>query len=53
MIYFDQQTQARLLSRMAELLRPDAYLFIGHSESINKLTDRFRLVGKTIYQKVK
>ena len=53
MIYFDQQTQARLLGRMAELLRPNAYLFIGHSESINKLTDRFRLVGKTIYQKVK
>jgi len=53
MIYFDQETQKRLLARMAELLRPEAYLFIGHSESIAKLTDRFRLVGKTIYQRVK
>lgn len=50
MIYFDQQTQARLLDKMAELLHPEAYLFIGHSESISKLSNRFRLVGKTIYQ---
>jgi len=52
MIYFDHPTQARLLDRMADLLKPNGYLFVGHSESPFRLTDRFKLVGKTIYRKV-
>lgn len=52
MIYFDQETQKKLLDRFAEILKPDGYLLVGHSESPFRLTDRFKLVGKTIYQKV-
>ncbi len=52
-IYFNKETQRELFDRYADLLRNDAYLFIGHSESLNKVTDRFNLLGKTIYQKVK
>ena len=51
MIYFDQQTRERLVSRFAELLIPDGYLCLGHSESIHGTGGPFRLVGKTIYRK--
>jgi len=52
-IYFNKETQKVLFDRYADLLRDDAHLYIGHSESLNKVTDRFNLLGKTIYQKVK
>ncbi len=51
MIYFDQETQARLLQRMAALLKPNGYLFVGHSEALARHASSFQLVGKTIYRK--
>ncbi len=50
-IYFDKPTQAVLFDRYAEKLRGDGYLFIGHSESLHKVTERFKSLGKTIYQR--
>jgi len=50
-IYFDKQTKTRLVDRYADALRPGGYLFIGHSESLFKLSSRFELVGNTIYRK--
>lgn len=52
-IYFDKPTQTRLFNRYADILANDGHLFIGHSESLNKVTDRFKLLGQTIYQKLK
>ncbi|WP_415888573.1 CheR family methyltransferase [Neptuniibacter sp. SY11_33] len=52
MIYFDQNTQARLLDRMHSLLKPNGYLFVGHSEALARHASNFELVGKTIYRKV-
>jgi chemotaxis protein methyltransferase CheR len=52
-IYFDKPTQARLFNRYADLLRSDGWLFVGHSENLLNLTDRFRLVGNTVYQRVR
>jgi chemotaxis protein methyltransferase CheR len=49
MIYFDQATRERILSRFARLLAPGGYLCIGHSESIHGTTMPYRLVGRTIY----
>ncbi|MCH8078978.1 MAG: protein-glutamate O-methyltransferase CheR [Proteobacteria bacterium] len=51
-IYFDKPTRIRLLNRFANLLSDDGHLFVGHSESLFGLTDRFRSVGRTIHQKV-
>lgn len=51
-IYFDKPTQKKLFDRYAEQLNDGGYLIIGHSESLNKLTDRFDSMGKTIYRKV-
>ncbi len=51
-IYFDLDTQKRLFDRYANILADDGYLLIGHSEALYKVTDRFELIGKTIYRKV-
>jgi chemotaxis protein methyltransferase CheR len=34
MIYFDRKTQKQVLERQCQLLRPDGYLFIAHTESV-------------------
>jgi chemotaxis protein methyltransferase CheR len=52
-IYFDKPTQAKLFNRIADLLKPDGWLYIGHSENLFKVSDRFELVGRTIYRKVR
>jgi chemotaxis protein methyltransferase CheR len=52
-IYFDKETQRKLFDRFADILAPDGYLFIGNSENLSKVTDRFELIGRTIYRRVK
>jgi len=52
-IYFDKPTQSRLFNRIAEQLKPNGWLYIGHSENLFKVCDRFELVGRTIYRKVR
>lgn len=52
-IYFDRETQRKLFNRYADILAPGGYLFIGHSENLHKVSDRFESVGRTIYQKIK
>lgn len=51
-IYFDKATQATLFNRMATLLTDDGFLYIGHSENLNKVTNKFELIGRTIYRKL-
>lgn len=50
-IYFDKPTQRRLFNRYADMLKPDGWLTVGHSESLQNLTDRFELVGRTVYRR--
>ncbi len=52
-IYFDKPTQKRLFDRYADILVKGGYLFLGHSETMHNLSDRFELIGKTIYRKIK
>ncbi|HEY0185776.1 MAG TPA: protein-glutamate O-methyltransferase CheR [Rhodopila sp.] len=52
-IYFDKPTQRRLFDRYADLLKPGGWLMVGHSESLQKLTNRFELTGRTIYRRVR
>jgi chemotaxis protein methyltransferase CheR len=51
-IYFDKDTQRGLFERMAALQRPGDYLFLGHSESLYRVSDRYELIGRTIYRRV-
>lgn len=52
LIYFDHETQAQLLSRFADALIPDGFLYLGHSENVGRLADRFRLIGRTTYRRI-
>ncbi len=54
LIYFDVPTIRRITDVLERLLADDGYLFLGHSESLFGITDRFRLVdfaGLLIYRK--
>jgi chemotaxis protein methyltransferase CheR len=51
-IYFDKPTQRVLFERFANLLVPRGHLFIGHSESLFQVSNRYELLGKTIYRKI-
>ncbi len=49
MIYFDKQTQSRVLERFAAVMKPGGLLFAGHSENLTYLTKAFKLRGQTVY----
>jgi chemotaxis protein methyltransferase CheR len=50
-IYFDKETQKALFERMAPLQRPGDVMFLGHSETLFKVSDAWSLVGKTVYRR--
>jgi len=50
MIYFDKETQRRILARFVPLMKPHALLFAGHSENFLYVSDALRLRGKTVYE---
>jgi chemotaxis protein methyltransferase CheR len=50
MIYFDKDTQRKILSRFVPLMKPHALLFAGHSENFLYVSSSLRLRGKTVYE---
>lgn len=52
MIYFDRQTQEKLVSKFYNCLARGGYLFIGHSESISSFKHDFAQVEATTYKKM-
>lgn len=51
MIYFNAATQQELIARFHHQLEPGGYLFIGHSESLNRIAHQFEYVRPAIYKK--
>ena len=51
-IYFDLETKNQLFRRYAEMLQPNGYLILGHSETMSREVSEFKTLGRTIYQKV-
>ncbi len=51
MIYFDKNTQERLVNRLYEVLKAPGYLFIGHSESLTGVNHRLRYIRPSVYKK--
>ena len=49
-IYFDRPTQRHLVDRMADLLTPGGHLYLGHSETLLGLSERFQPAGRTVYR---
>jgi chemotaxis protein methyltransferase CheR len=51
LIYFDRQTQADVLTRLCDHIRPGGYLFLGHSESITGVKLPLDTVANTIFRR--
>jgi chemotaxis protein methyltransferase CheR len=51
MIYFDNKTKVELVNKFYELTEPGGYLFIGHSESLNRGETRYKYISPSIYRK--
>lgn len=51
-IYFKKETQIKILNRFADRLNINGTLFVGHSESLLGLSQRYKNIGQTIHQKI-
>lgn len=51
MIYFDAETQRKVLERIFKVMKPGALLFVGHAENFSDSRDMFVLKGKTVYER--
>ena len=51
-IYFDKPTQRVLFDKFANIHANNSYLFIGHSETLYNVTDRYKLIRNTVYKKL-
>ena len=51
MIYFDNKTKKKLVDKFYELTEPGGYLFIGHSESLNRDETNYQYVLPAVYRK--
>ncbi|RZI84619.1 MAG: protein-glutamate O-methyltransferase CheR [Rubrivivax sp.] len=51
MIYFNGDTKRQVVARVLSLLKPGGHFCIGHSESLNDITDAVTAVAPSIYLK--
>lgn len=51
MIYFDTKTTKKLIYNFFNVLKPAGFLFLGISESLFGLDERFVSLGKSVYRK--
>lgn len=52
MIYFDTKTKIELVNKFYDLMEYGGYLFIGHSESLNRDETKFKYIMPAIYRKI-
>jgi chemotaxis protein methyltransferase CheR len=53
-IYFDEKVNRILLENFYDILDPGGYIFLGHSESVGRITSAFKLLHQgnmLVYQK--
>ena len=53
MIYFDAETKRKVVANLLPRLLPGGYFIVGHSESLNGVSDQLSVVKPTIYRKPK
>jgi len=51
-IYFERHIQKLVLSKILEHIKPDGYLFLGHSESITDMNLPLKKISPTVFQKL-
>jgi len=50
LIYFDAAGKKKIISNLIKVLQPDGYLFVGHSESLNGITEQLVSVRPAVYR---
>lgn len=51
MIYFDNSTKIKLVNKFYDVLESGGFLFIGHSESLNRESTKFKYIQPSVYRK--
>jgi len=51
MIYFDRSTQEKVIRQLAGCLEPGGYLFVGHAESLTRVSHSLEYVRPAVYRK--
>lgn len=52
MIYFDDETRTKLIKRFYDASEKGAYLFIGHSETLNNIKTDYEYIMPAVYRKI-
>jgi chemotaxis protein methyltransferase CheR len=52
LIYFDRQTQEKVINKLCQHLEPGGFFFIGHSESLSGMDVPLQHIKPTIFQKI-
>ena len=51
MIYFDTESKKKLVDKFYDFMEPGGFLFVGHSEAINREETGFKYVIPAVYRK--
>lgn len=51
LIYFEPPQKREIVTRLVAALKPEGYLFVGHSESLNGIADGLRLQAPAVYRR--
>jgi len=51
-IYFDKEFQKHLFCKLYGYMKSESFIFIGHSETLFNLSDKFEYVASNIYKKI-
>lgn len=52
LIYFDRETQEKVINKLCNHLKMDGYFFLGHSESITNINVPLKQVKPTVYNRI-
>jgi chemotaxis protein methyltransferase CheR len=52
MIYFDAKTKIELINKFYDMTEYGGYLFIGHSESLNRDETKYKYIMPAVYRKI-
>lgn len=52
LIYFDHETQERVINKICTKIVPGGYFFLGHSESVLNMNVPLRQIKPTIFQRI-
>jgi len=52
LIYFDRETQEKVITKLCQHLKPGGWFFLGHSESTLNLDVPLKQIKPTIYQRI-